>query len=256
MHPLFVANWKMNMVRSTAHAFVSQFVEEFTPLPDSRIDVVIAPPFPLLSAISEELKKTSGIALGAQNVHWLESGAHTGEVSALLLKDLGVTFTIVGHSERRQYYGEKSETVAKRAKGAIEHGLHAIVCVGESTYFDSADGTHEVIQEQLEKSLEGLSGKDAAQLVLAYEPIWAIGTGRAATPDIVARVHTFMRGELVKRFNSPGMSIPILYGGSTTPENIGELLAQPNVSGALVGGSSLKPDVFNRLVVSGREGFR
>ncbi len=255
MHPLFVANWKMNMVRATAYEFASRFLEDFNPLPDSRVDVVISPPFPLLGTLADALSKASGVALGAQNVHWLESGAHTGEVSATLLRDFGVTFPIIGHSERRQFYGEHDETVAKRARGAIDHGLQVIVCVGESTHFDS-DAAHEVIREQLEVSLAGLEGRDASRLILAYEPVWAIGTGRAATPEIVARVHSFIRGELVKKFNALGMSVPILYGGSTTPENIGELLAQPNVCGALVGGASLKPDVFNRLVIAGREGFR
>lgn len=254
MHALFVANWKMNFVRSSAKSFVSAFVDSFTPLPNQHIDVVLAPPFPLLQTVADAVGGAPGIALGTQNVHWLETGAHTGEVSPAMIRDFGATFAIVGHSERRQFYGEHDETVALRAKSALAHGIRPIVCVGESTYFES-DEAFDIVGQQLSASLSGIDADDAHTLVVAYEPVWAIGTGRAATPAIIAKIHRFIRAELVKMFGGRGMGVPILYGGSTNPENIAEILTQPNVSGALVGGASLKPDVFVNLILQGRTGF-
>lgn len=251
--PLFVANWKMNLTQAEVRTYVRAFVAEFKPRVDEKLDTVFAPPYTSIETAARELSGISGIAIGAQNVHYLETGAHTGEISALMLKELGVRFAIIGHSERRQFYGETSEMVAKRAKAALKHFITPIVCIGETTFFENdQDAALGVVRDQLHTSLAGISDEEASALVIAYEPVWAIGTGRAATPEIIHRIHAHIRFELTQLYPSSGAAIPILYGGSTTPENISAILSQPNVSGALVGSTSLKPEAFSRLISDGR----
>jgi triosephosphate isomerase len=253
LQALFIANWKMNMLASAVHEYAKVFLESFAPLPDGITDTVICPPFTLFGPVSSALCSRPGIKLGAQNVHWLEKGAYTGEISPLQLVENGVSYAIVGHSERRQLFGETDEFVAKRAKTAIKFGIRPVVCVGESLYFeDEQSRTSEIIKAQLQASLAGLNTEETKSLVVAYEPIWAIGTGRAATPEIVARVHRLIRTELEMLFGQAGRNIPILYGGSTTADNIGPILSQPEVNGALVGSTSLKPDEFAELIRRGR----
>jgi triosephosphate isomerase (TIM) len=253
IQPLFFGNWKMNMLCSEAAAFAEQFMGLYRPLPGGGADTGFAPAYTAIAALRDAFRKAPSILIGSQSAHWLDSGAHTGEVSLLMLKEQGVGFVIVGHSERRQFYGENDADVAKRAKAVISHGLTAVVCVGETKDEFEAGKTSLVVDTQLKGSLAGLTLAECPRLVIAYEPVWAIGTGLAATPQIAAQVHNEIRGKLCATFGQDaGAKIPILYGGSTSPKNIAELVVQENIDGALVGGSSLKPDVFWELVKNGR----
>lgn len=246
--PHFLANWKMNMRREEARGFCEQFR---VLLPTGAPGFVgIAPPLTALGDVVEALRGAP-FEIGAQNVHWLESGAHTAEVSAPMLTDWGVKFAIVGHSERRQFYGETDDKVALRAKAAIAAGMLAVVCVGESESDFRAERTREIVAAQLRGSLAGIAEADLPRLVIAYEPVWAIGTGLAATPQIAADVHGFIRSELRRPFATAADQIPILYGGSTSPGNIREIMSSPEVNGALVGGASLKAESFAKLITEG-----
>ena len=237
-------------------AFFDEFRDLFSPAESNAFDTAIAPPHTSLFIARECLAGVDGIFLAAQNVHWRDSGAHTGEISPLMLLDSGVSLAIVGHSERRQFYGETDADVALRAKAAAKHAIRPIVCVGESLSSFEAGQTTDVIEKQLKNSLQGLDADDAERLVVAYEPVWAIGTGRAATPQIIAAVHRGIREKLKVLFGSIGEAVPIIYGGSTTSENIGAIMACEGVDGALVGGASLKPDTFWQLIEAGRKGRR
>jgi triosephosphate isomerase (TIM) len=256
MKLLFAANWKMNMLRADVVSFCRDFAAICPELTATAkkgvtVEVAIAPPYTSISTVKECLGEL-GVLVGAQNVHWLDSGAHTGEISPPMLKDIGAQFAIIGHSERRQFYGETSAAVAKRAHAAVSHGLRAIVCVGELLAEFEANRTDEVVKEQLLTSLEGISNDDAKNIVIAYEPVWAIGTGKAATPEIAERVHGFIRDILKDRFAGEiGQDMLILYGGSTSPENISELVRRPNIGGALIGGASLKVASFSALIRNG-----
>lgn len=253
MKPLFFANWKMNKTLGEARAFCDAFTAGFVPASDGIADVGIAPPLTALAVVAEALRASRGIVVGAQNVHWLDSGAHTGEVSPAMIKELGASFAIIGHSERRQFYGEADKAVSLRAHAALSHGLTAIVCVGELREQFEGGETERVVDRQIRASLDGISRELSSRLIIAYEPVWAIGTGLAATPEIASRVHGQVRRLLQELLGEVAANrIPILYGGSTTPENVAELVTQPNVNGALVGGASLKADVFNALVSNGR----
>jgi triosephosphate isomerase len=243
--PILAANWKMHKTLAEARAFVATLRASFGRLPDR--DVVIAPPFPLLAAVGEALLG-SGIALAAQNVHPEEQGAFTGEVSAGQLADLGCAYAIVGHSERRALFGETSDFVARKAEALLRHRLSPIVCVGETLAEREAGRTFEVVGAQLEQSLARVPEASAPAVVVAYEPVWAIGTGRTATPLVAQEVHAFVRERLAKRFASAAVRMRIQYGGSVKPENAAELMAQPDIDGALVGGASLDPESFARIV--------
>ncbi len=249
---LFLANWKMNKLLGESKEFAEQFVKDFSPHPSGIADVGIAPPLTALSLLNEALGSVQGISLGAQNVHWLESGAHTGEVSAAMLKELGASFALCGHSERRQFYGETSQNVARRAKAAIENGLQAVVCIGETREDFEAGLTADVVHQMLESSTSSLTAEHLSSLVIAYEPVWAIGTGLAATPEIAAKVHDQIRQELTSEFGAEANSVPILYGGSIKPENIAELIAQENINGGLIGGASLSAESFSQIIKIGR----
>ncbi|MBP9837550.1 MAG: triose-phosphate isomerase [Proteobacteria bacterium] len=252
MSLLFAANWKMNFLSKDLKNYFQIFAEKFVAAENS-VDTVFAPPFVLLKDADNLISKIKGIELAAQNAHWLESGAHTGEISCSMLKDCGATYAILGHSERRQFYGETSAAVAKRAKAVVTNEMKAIVCIGEQDYKEDGSNTEEILQ-QLRESVSGLSTDEANKVIIAYEPVWAIGTGRAATPEIVNRIHNILREELIKLWGEVGGQTIILYGGSTTADNIAELTALKNVGGALVGGTSLKPDLFNQLIINGRKG--
>jgi triosephosphate isomerase len=251
--PIFLGNWKMNMLQEEVQQFAESFLEQFDAI-EGHADCGFAAPTTSLHILNELFNDVAGVRLGAQNVHWLESGAHTGEISAKMLLEHNVDFVIVGHSERRQFYGESSENVALRAKSAIEHGLTAVVCVGESKEDYESGRTKEVVRRQLYASTNGITPKDCEHLIIAYEPIWAIGTGLAATPEAAGGVHDLIRVELQERFGSErGAAIPLLYGGSTKPDNIRALMDESNINGALVGGVSLLPDGFSALIENGRD---
>ena len=223
---LIAGNWKMYKTGEETRAFC----EAFTP-PDG-VETVICPPFTSLSVATDELGDGPP-SVYAQNVHWAREGAFTGEISAPMLLDLGVKGSLVGHSERRQYFGETDETVARRTVAALEAGLSVIACVGESEEEREAGQTELVLRRQVESLADAVGAHE--RLAIAYEPVWAIGTGRTATPETAEEAHAFIKSLL---------DVPVLYGGSVKPENAGELLERPNVDGALVGGASLEVDSF------------
>ena len=239
--PLVAANWKMHKTLAEAE----RFVHEFLPLVagGARVEIVLAPAFLSLAAVARALAG-SRVALAAQNVHPSPQGAFTGEVSPAMLADVGCRYGIVGHSERRALFGETSAFVAAKAAALVEQGIRPIVCVGESLAEREAGRTLAVVGEQLAGSLAGVPAEKAAEVVIAYEPVWAIGTGRTATPETAQEVHGAIRDQLRTRFPTDHQALRILYGGSVKPDNTAELMAQPDIDGALVGGASLDPKSF------------
>jgi triosephosphate isomerase len=240
--PLIAANWKMHMTVPEAREFLNAFLPEIKGV--EGVESLIAPPFTAIAAVGEAIKG-SGVLLGAQNVFWEEKGAFTGEVAPGMIVDLGCDYVIIGHSERRQYFGETDETVNKRIKASLSASLKVILCIGELLEEREAGRTNEVLQKQLTGGLKDIS---ADHIVVAYEPVWAIGTGKTATPEQAQKAHAFIRGELRKLLGEKADAVRILYGGSVKPDNVDELMARADVDGALVGGASLKPDSFARLV--------
>jgi triosephosphate isomerase len=218
-----------------------------------NVDIVICPPFTLLAYLTDALE-TSNIKVGGQDLYWQEEGAFTGEVSPLMLKDAGCQYVIIGHSERRQFFGETNETVNKKIKAALKSGLTPIVCVGENLQEREANKTFKVIEDHINNGLAGISASDVLKLVVAYEPVWAIGTGKTATPEQAQEVHKFIRDLLKKNYSQEvADSVRIQYGGSVKPENITELMNKPDVDGALVGGASLKADSFSAIITKASE---
>jgi triosephosphate isomerase len=234
---VIAGNWKMYKTQAEALEFLQGFMQSLEETPENR-EVVLCVPFTALGILSKSLHG-SRVQLGAQNVHWEEAGAYTGEVAASMLTEIGVRYVIIGHSERRQYFGETDETVNKRLLAAQGHGLIPILCVGESKQQRDAGETESVIIGQLEKDLIDV---DQNNLVIAYEPIWAIGTGDTCEAKEANRVIGLIRSQL----KNP--DVPIQYGGSVKPDNIDEIMAQPEIDGALVGGASLQPASFDRIV--------
>ncbi len=213
-----------------------------------KTTIMIAPPFTNLQAASE-LLLDSHILLGAQNVHWEDKGAFTGEISPLMLVDLKCTFVIIGHSERRQYFGETDQTVNRRINAALRHNLLPIICVGETLEQRENKSTLAVVETQIRNGLAGFSSEQAAKFTIAYEPVWAIGTGRAASPQDAVEVHTMIRSVLAEIFGSPiAEQIRIQYGGSATRENVAAFMSEPQIDGALVGGASLIPESFTKII--------
>jgi triosephosphate isomerase len=245
MKPFIVANWKMNKTIGEAIDFVRSFRTALAPSADR--DVVIAPPFTALAAVAEALKG-SAIGLAAQNLHEEEQGAFTGEVSAAMLADVGCRFVIAGHSERRTLFGESDELINKKLKIALKFGLSPIFCVGETLEQRDAGITFDIIERQIGEGLNEISAGDLRAGVIAYEPVWAIGTGRTATPDQAEEAHRFIRAVVQMHY---GLEIAkdsmIIYGGSVNPNNIGDLMSQKDVNGALVGGASLNADSFAKI---------
>ena len=244
--PLLAGNWKMHGTRREAVALARALVEAIGAVGDR--EVVVAPPFTALEAVAQVLAG-SRIGLAAQNVHWEAKGAFTGEVSAPMLREAGCTHVIVGHSERRQYFGETDATVGKRLRAALGGGLTPIACVGETLAEREAGQTHAVIARQVAAALAGLSPADVARCVVAYEPVWAIGTGRTATPAQAGEVHAAIRRQVAGLASETvAGGLRILYGGSVKPENIDALMAEADIDGALVGGASLEAAAFARIV--------
>lgn len=243
--PLMTANWKMHKTVGEALAFVEAFLPLVREV--AGVEAVLAPSFTALDRVGEALAG-SGVALAAQDCHAELFGAFTGEISATMLADLGCAYAIVGHSERRALCGESDAEVAGKAATLLQHGIHPIVCVGESLAEREEGRAHARVGEQLEKSLARVPAEKAADIVVAYEPIWAIGTGRTASPEDAQEMHAFIRECLGKRFGGEARSIRIQYGGSVKPDNVYALMAQPDVDGALVGGASLEPASFAKIV--------
>ena len=244
---LIAGNWKMNTTRTEAIG-LARAVAEGVGNPSDR-EVMIAPPFTALDATATAIEG-SAVALGAQDMFWEESGAFTGEVSAAMLCDLGCRYVIVGHSERRQHFGSTDYTVAKKAVAALAAGLRPVVCVGESLEQRDAGATIDVVSRQVAGSLFEIPAEAFTDVVVAYEPVWAIGTGRTASPDEAQEVHAAIRRVLAEVTNNreKADAIRILYGGSVKPDNVDSLMACPDIDGALVGGASLKAEDFLRIV--------
>jgi triosephosphate isomerase len=244
--PIIAGNWKMYMTAAEALTLVKALEREVEGLSDAEI--VVCPPFTALYAVST-LLQDSNIKLGAQNVHWEKEGAFTGEIAAPMLKELFVRYAIVGHSERRQFFGETDAGVNKRAKAALAHQIRPIVCVGETLAQREANQTQAVVKEQVTDSLAGFTKDAMLETVIAYEPVWAIGTGRNATPAQAQEVHAFIRATLSQMFGATvAARVRIQYGGSVKPANAKELLSQSDVDGALVGGASLEAAGFAQIV--------
>jgi len=244
--PILAGNWKMNMDATQARELASKLIPLVASVKDR--DIVLGPPFTSLSAVAETIKGTN-ISLSAQNLHWEDKGAFTGEISADMLLDSGCKYVIIGHSERRQYFGETDETVNKKVKQALKKGLLPILCVGETLAEREAGKLNEIIGRQVTGGLKDISADDMKKIVIAYEPVWAIGTGKTASPEQANEVHALIR-QKVKALYSADMAegLRIQYGGSVTPENVSQLMAMPDIDGALVGGASLKPESFAALV--------
>ncbi len=247
--PILAANWKMHKTVAEAVRFAEEFAKALGD--EQSVDAVIAPPFHALAAVGPVLAGCSA-ELSAQNVHPEEKGAFTGEISPGMLADLGCGYTIVGHSERRALFGEDDAFIARKAAALLAHQIRPIVCVGESLEDREANRTLDVVGGQLQGSLAEIPSDRAAEIVVAYEPVWAIGTGRTATPEIAQEVHGFIRERLSARFGPTGAEIRIQYGGSVKPDNIRELMAQADIDGALVGGASLDATSFLQIVTFGR----
>jgi triosephosphate isomerase len=244
--PLVAGNWKMHGARREAVALATALAKEVGRV--SGREVLVAPPYTALEAVGAALAGTQ-IRLGAQNLHWEPKGAFTGEISAEMLREAGCTHVIIGHSERRQLFGETNETVNKRLGAALAAGLTPIVCVGETLQEREAEATTQVVERQILAGLADLSTTDLGRTIVAYEPVWAIGTGKTATPAQAQAVHRTIRDQLGKLADpATAERVRILYGGSVKPDNIDSLMAEPDIDGALVGGASLVAEQFIRIV--------
>jgi triosephosphate isomerase len=243
---VIAGNWKMYKNQKETRAFFSKFKRLVAGVTDC--DIVVAPPFTNIPAAVRAAKGTA-IAISAQDVYWEKEGAFTGEVSAGMLVEAGCRYTIIGHSERRQFFGETNETVLKKTKAALAAGLTPIVCIGEMLADREAGNTEKVLEEQFKGSLGALTAEEFSRILVAYEPVWAIGTGRTATPEIAAAAHKFVRQCAAAQFSaSHASAVRILYGGSVKPDNIQGLMAQEELDGALVGGASLNAKSFASIV--------
>ena len=245
MKALIAANWKMNKGIKEAVSFV----KEFKPLIKNikSTEIVICPPFTLLSEVNKSIKG-SNIDLGAQNMHFEEKGAYTGEISPLMLKDAGCEYVILGHSERRQYFKETDDLINKKVKSALKDKLKPILCIGETLEQRESNETMKIIEGKLKNCLNNVNEDEMKSVVVAYEPVWAIGTGKNATPEQAEEVHSFIRSLLLKIYNKKiSDNTRIIYGGSVKPDNIEDLMAMKNINGALVGGASLDPKSFAQI---------
>jgi triosephosphate isomerase len=272
---LIVGNWKMHKTVSEATGFVERLADllqrEITSPPPVRLELVLAPPFTALSAVADQLARlglfvgagggagrapgSAGggpppVSLAAQDVHWEDQGAFTGEVSAPMLQDLGCRYVIIGHSERRRHFGETDATVGKKVAAALRRRLRPILCIGETWEQRQGGQTEHVLSAQLTESLSAVEKEQASDVVIAYEPVWAIGSGHPATSEQARKAHRHVRTRIMALWGQDaGENAPILYGGSVTPDNIEELLATPDIDGALVGGACLDPVQFAKILV-------
>lgn len=244
---ILAANWKMNLTHTEAQSYFETFLSEIGQVND--IEIVIIPPFTAIPALVSASEKVPSVWIGAQNMHWEKGGAFTGEVSAAMLRALYVKYVIVGHSERRAYFGETDEIVNRKVRAALDAGLRPILCVGETLHERENGKVEEVLRRQTGKGLEGVVEKDLSEIVIAYEPCWAIGTGLTATPAEAEATHAFIRSVLAELFGGASADrVRIQYGGSVKPENAEDLMRQKNIDGALVGGASLDPRSFARII--------
>jgi triosephosphate isomerase (TIM) len=249
---IVAANWKMNMLQAEAAEFVKDLLLELGDM--LAVEVVIVPPFTAIARVAEALGSGSNVKVGAQNMYWESSGAFTGEISAAMLRDLFVRYVVLGHSERRQLFGETDEMVNRKVRCALEATLRPIVCIGETLAERDSGRVEEILGRQLRGSLAGLEAKEFQETVIAYEPVWAIGTGRNATPEQAQEAHAFIRATLRELTSEAAAErIRIQYGGSVKPENARALMSQPDIDGALVGGASLEARSFAQIVLAADE---
>ena len=243
---IIAGNWKMNKTASQGKALVEELKAKVAGI--SNADIVVCPPFTTLCAVVDAAKG-SNVKVGSQNIHWAESGAFTGEISGAMLKEAGVEYVIIGHSERRQYFGETDETVNKRLKAALAAGLKPIVCIGETLEEREGNKTETVLDTQIKGGFAGIAASDMKNMIIAYEPVWAIGTGKTATSEQANEVCALIRATVAKLFDKNAADgLTIQYGGSMNPKNCDELVAQYDVDGGLIGGAALKPDDFAAIV--------
>jgi triosephosphate isomerase len=243
--PVIAGNWKMHKTAGEARLLARAIKDEIGDL--SGRQVVLAPPFTALTSVYKEIQG-SPLILAAQNVHWESKGAFTGEISIPMVEDAGCGMVIIGHSERRQYFGETDFTVNRRVRAVLDSKLQTIVCIGETLSERESGKHHSIVAQQLAGGLDGLTAQGMLRIILAYEPVWAIGTGRTASPEIAQEMHGLIRKWLSDRFGSEAQEVRILYGGSVKPDNIDVLMQQPDIDGALVGGACLEADSFLRIV--------
>jgi triosephosphate isomerase len=244
--PFIAGNWKMNKTVSEAIDLVKQLKTSLSGI--EGVEVAVAPPFTALFVVRKELEGTP-IQLAAQNLFWEEKGAFTGEIAPPMLKEVGCHYVILGHSERRQFFGETDETVNRKVRAALSQGLKVIFCIGETLKEREEGKTFAVIERQVPGGLRDIRKEDMSSIAIAYEPVWAIGTGKTATPEQAEEVHRFIRKKLVQLYSKEiAEGVRIQYGGSVTPENIKGLMGQENIDGALVGGASLKSETFSKIV--------
>lgn len=246
--PMMAGNWKMHMDNSQTEELVESIGSGMSP--DGEVEVVVCPPFTALDTAARSIRNRNlNIGLGAQNMYWEDTGAFTGEISPLMLVSLGLNYVIIGHSERRQYFGETDETVNRKLKSALDHNLMPIFCVGETDEQREAGSTNEVLTGQIKNGLAGVRDNLSKSLIIAYEPVWAIGTGKVAEPEDANDGIRHLRAVISTMYGlETAQKIRILYGGSVKPDNVAKIMAEPEVDGALVGGASLKPDVFTALI--------
>jgi triosephosphate isomerase len=243
---VMAANWKMHKNPNQTRAYLRDFLPMVAG--HSRDEIVVCPPYIDL-CVAVDVSRDSNVNIGGQDLFWEKEGAYTGEICPGMLLDIGCTHVIIGHSERRQYFGETDDMVNFKLKAALEAGLAPIVCVGEVLEEREANLTEDVLRRQCLRAFHAISGKRAAKLVVAYEPVWAIGTGKTATPQLAAEAHLLIRGEAAKAFGDEfSQSLRVLYGGSVKPENVKALMAEAEIDGALVGGASLDPKSFAAIV--------
>ncbi len=243
---LIAANWKMHKLISDAESFIVDLQDKVKEFNDR--EVLIIPPFTALKTVSSKITRKD-FFLGAQNCHWEEKGAFTGEISVSMLKDVGCTYVLVGHSERRNLFGEIDSIINKKLIAVLQNGLKAVLCVGELLEEREANKTFDVVESQIIRALAGVKEEDVGNVVIAYEPVWAIGTGRTASPSQAQEVHEFIRKKLEEKYNKDiANSLRILYGGSVKPNNVDELMKEKDIDGLLVGGASLEAGSFKRII--------
>jgi triosephosphate isomerase len=242
---VIAGNWKMHKTNGEARLLARAIKAGTSDV--SHCEIVMAPPFTALAAVSDEIKGSS-LVLAAQNVYWEPKGAFTGEISVSMLEDIGCGMAIIGHSERRQYFGETDASVNRRVHAVLESTLNPIVCIGETLAERESGKHHSVVAQQLAGGLDGLTRQSLLRIILAYEPVWAIGTGRTASPETAQEMHRLIRDWLSEKFGEEAQEIRILYGGSVKPDNIDALMLQPDIDGALVGGACLEAESFLRII--------
>ena len=244
---IFIAgNWKMNKTAAETAELASALKASLAQFA-GKCEIAVCPTFTSL-ATAVEILKGSNVKVGAQNIHWADNGAYTGEISGAMLKEIGVEYVIIGHSERRQYFGETDETVNQRIKAALKYGLKPIVCIGETLNERESGVTNTVLEKQIRGAFADISAADMDAITVAYEPVWAIGTGKTATPEVAQETHAFIRSVLNALYGDKAQDIVVQYGGSMKPENSGALVSKQDIDGGLIGGAALKADSFTALI--------